>query len=47
MQNGDVYYTCGSITELQKNNGYKPTVGIKNRIKLFAKWYKEYYKVEE
>lgn len=47
MQDGDVYYTCGSTTELQKNYGYKPTVDIKNGVKHFVKWYKDYYKVGE
>ena len=45
MQAGDVYATYASIDKLRKAVGYEPTTTIKEGIPVFAKWYREYYRV--
>ena len=45
MQAGDVYATYASIDKLRKAVGYEPTTTIKEGIPVFAKWYREYYKL--
>ena len=43
MQDGDVYSTYADVNDLKKATGYKPNTPLKEGIKLFAKWYNEYY----
>ena len=45
MQPGDVYATYASIDKLHEAVGYKPTTTIQAGIPVFARWYREYYKV--
>ena len=39
MQAGDVYQTYADTTMLEKDFGYKPSVGLEQGIREFAKWY--------
>jgi len=46
MQPGDVLSTWADTTELIKAIGYKPKTNIKEGVREFVHWYKEYYKVD-
>ncbi|MFS1993756.1 NAD-dependent epimerase [Vibrio breoganii] len=43
MQPGDVYQTYADTQDLFAATGYKPQVGIKQGVKEFVDWYKNYY----
>jgi nucleoside-diphosphate-sugar epimerase len=43
MQPGDVEVTCADISKLEKDFGFKPKTSIREGLKEFAKWYKEFY----
>ena len=45
MQAGDVYATYASVEKLRKAVGYEPRTTIREGIPVFAKWYREYYKL--
>ena len=45
MQPGDVVSTCADTTELEEAIGYKPKTNIREGVKEFIYWYKEYYKI--
>jgi len=45
MQPGDVASTYADTSELQRDFGYKPSVDVKEGIKRFISWYKEFYGV--
>ena len=45
MQPGDVLATYASIEKLNKAVGYQPKTTIREGIPVFAKWYKEYYRL--
>ena len=47
MQQGDVYLTYANTKKLESDYHYKPHVSIVNGVKMFADWYKEYYKIGE
>lgn len=47
MQPGDVYQTYADMSELEKDFGFKPSTSLKDGLDRFAKWYKDYYKVEK
>lgn len=44
MQPGDVPTTYADITPLEKDYGFKPSTSLRDGLRKFAKWYKEYYK---
>ena len=44
MQPGDVPVTYADSTGLEKDYGFKPSIGIREGLRAFAEWYKEYYK---
>ena len=44
MQPGDVPVTYADSTGLEKDYGFTPTIGIREGLRRFAEWYKEYYK---
>ena len=46
MQPGDVPVTYAETTALQRDLGYKPATPLEDGLRTFAKWYREYYKVE-
>ena len=44
MQPGDVPVTYADSTGLEKDYGFTPTITIRQGLRAFAEWYKEYYK---
>lgn len=46
MQPGDVYQTYADITDLQKDVGFWPETDIETGLKLFARWFLDYYRKE-
>jgi UDP-glucuronate 4-epimerase len=44
LQDGDVPDTYANIDDLVKDFSYKPNTSVKNGVKNFVKWYKEFYK---
>ena len=45
MQPGDVPVTYADATALERDFGFTPKIGIREGLRKFAEWYKEYYKV--
>lgn len=43
MQPGDVPVTYADSTGLEHDYGFKPTIGIREGLRAFAEWYKQYY----
>lgn len=43
MQPGDVPVTFADSTGLERDYGFRPTIGIREGLRRFAQWYKEYY----
>ncbi len=43
IQLGDVPATYANVDDLVKDVGFKPATSIEDGIRLFVKWYKEYY----
>lgn len=43
MQPGDVYKTYADTQDLFKVTNYKPHVGVKEGVRRFVDWYKEFY----
>jgi nucleoside-diphosphate-sugar epimerase len=43
MQPGDVEVTYADVTPLQQDFGFKPNTPLREGLRRFAKWYKEYY----
>ena len=44
MQPGDVPVTYADSEALERDYGFRPTIGIRDGLRKFAEWYKEYYK---
>ncbi len=44
MQPGDVPVTYADLTGLEKDYGFTPKIGIREGLRKFSEWYKEYYK---
>lgn len=44
MQPGDVASTWADTTDLEKDLGYKPYTDVKDGIRNFVEWYREFYK---
>ena len=44
MQPGDVSMTYADSTALEQDYGFTPKIGIREGLRAFAEWYKEYYK---
>lgn len=44
MQPGDVPVTYADTTPLERDYGFKPSTTLRDGLRKFAKWYKEYYK---
>ena len=44
MQPGDVPVTYADTTPLEEDFGYKPSTLLREGLRMFAEWYKEYYK---
>lgn len=45
IQPGDVVSTCADISKLKSVFGYRPSTTIEDGVRIFANWYKEYYKI--
>lgn len=45
MQPGDVPVTYADTTALEHDYGFRPQIGIKEGLRKFAEWYKEYYMI--
>lgn len=45
MQAGDVPVTFADSRGLEEDYGFKPEIGIREGLRKFAEWYKEYYQV--
>ena len=43
MQPGDVPVTYADSTALERDYGFKPDIGIREGLRKFAEWYKEFY----
>jgi len=44
MQPGDVPVTYADSKGLEDDYGFKPTIGIREGLRKFAEWFKEYHK---
>ena len=45
MQPGDVEVTYADVTALQEDFGFKPDTPLRDGLRSFAKWYREYYRI--
>ncbi len=45
MQPGDVPVTYADCTALERDFGFTPKIGIREGLRKFAEWYKEFYRV--
>ena len=45
MQPGDVPVTYADTTNLERNFGFRPQITLREGLRKFAKWYKEFYKI--
>ena len=45
MQPGDVPVTYADSSALERDYGFRPRIGIREGLRKFAQWYKEYYDV--
>lgn len=45
MQPGDVPITYADTSALEHNFGFKPKTSLREGLRKFAKWYKEFYKI--
>jgi len=45
LQPGDVPTTWADVKPLEREVGYKPTTAVKDGVRAFVEWYKEYYKI--
>lgn len=43
MQPGDVPVTCADTTALEADFGFKPSTSLRDGLRKFAEWYKEFY----
>lgn len=43
MQPGDVEMTCADVDELVRAFGFQPSTSLRNGLRKFAQWYKEFY----
>jgi UDP-glucuronate 4-epimerase len=48
MQKGDVLDTFADVSALEAWTGFRPKTGVKEGVRRFVEWYREYYhQVEE
>jgi UDP-glucuronate 4-epimerase len=43
LQPSDVPDTCADVSELVAAVGYKPATRVREGVRAFADWYREYY----
>ena len=46
MQPGDVPVTFADTSALERDYGYKPSTSLRDGLRAFAEWYKEFYRIE-
>ena len=46
MQPGDVPVTFADVSALEKDLGFKPYTGLRDGLRKFAEWYREYYECQ-
>ena len=46
MQPGDVPVTYADTVPLERDFGFRPNTPLREGLRRFAEWYKEFYKVE-
>lgn len=46
MQPGDVPVTYADTSALERDYGFKPSTNLRDGLRRFAQWYKEFYNVE-
>lgn len=44
MQPGDVPVTYADTSALERDFGFKPSTSLRDGLRAFVRWYKEYYK---
>jgi UDP-glucuronate 4-epimerase len=44
MQAGDVYETYADIDRLTEATGFRPTTALKDGLRKFVDWYRDYYR---
>jgi len=47
MQPGDVPITFADTTPLERDFGFKPSTSLRDGLRAFAKWYKDFYMTEK
>lgn len=47
MQPGDVPITYADTSELERDFGFKPSTSLREGLRNFAKWYHDFYQIEE
>ncbi len=47
MQPGDVEATYADVSELERDFGFRPSTGLREGLRRFARWYRDYYCSEE
>ncbi|MBQ7849937.1 MAG: NAD-dependent epimerase/dehydratase family protein [Clostridia bacterium] len=45
MQPGDVPVTCADVSDLERDFGFRPGTPLREGLRKFAEWYKEFYRV--
>jgi nucleoside-diphosphate-sugar epimerase len=45
MQAGDVPVTFADTSALERDFGFKPSTSLRQGLRNFAKWYKEFYNI--
>ena len=45
MQPGDVEVTYADVSGLENDFGFKPSTPLREGLRNFARWYKDFYKV--
>ena len=45
MQPGDVPVTYADTTPLERDYGFKPSTSLRDGLRKFAEWYKEFYQI--
>ena len=43
MQPGDVAVTYADTSALERDFGFKPSTSLRNGLRCFAEWYREFY----
>ena len=43
MQPGDVPVTYADTSALERDYGFKPSTSLRDGLRKFAEWYKEFY----